>query len=49
VSRWLADGSPVGEPFLGPLERRSEAMEAEMERLEANWLIKGDHSPFEIP
>lgn len=36
--RWLADLSPVGGPVLGPFDRRSEALEAELAWLEANWL-----------
>ena len=37
--RWLADLSPVGGPVLGPFDRRSEALEAEVEWLEAHWLV----------
>jgi len=37
--RWLADLAPVGGPVLGPFERRSEALDAEVEWLEANWLV----------
>lgn len=36
--RWLADLSPVSGPLLGPFNRRSEALEAEVRWLEANWL-----------
>ena len=36
--RWLADLAPVGGPVLGPFDKRSEALEAEMAWLEANWL-----------
>lgn len=36
--RWHADLSPVGGPTLGPFELRSEALEAEREWLETNWL-----------
>jgi hypothetical protein len=36
--RWLADLSPVGGPTLGPFVLRSEALQAEREWLEANWL-----------
>lgn len=36
--RWLADLSPVGGPVLGPYDRRSEALEAEVAWLEENWL-----------
>jgi hypothetical protein len=34
---WLADLSPVGGPVLGPFNRRSEALEAEVAWLETNW------------
>jgi len=37
--QWLADLSPVGGPVLGPYERRSEALDAEVAWLEANWLV----------
>lgn len=36
--RWYADLSPVGGPTLGPFDVRSEALDAEREWLEANWL-----------
>lgn len=36
--RWLADLSPVSGPLLGPFNRRSEALEAEVRWLAANWL-----------
>jgi hypothetical protein len=35
---WLADLSPIGGPTLGPFDRRSEALEAEVYWLERNWL-----------
>jgi hypothetical protein len=35
---WLADLSPVAGPVLGPFERRSEALAAEIAWLEAHWL-----------
>lgn len=41
---WLADLAPVGGPVLGPFERRSEALEAEVAWLEANWLVTSDVS-----
>ena len=37
--RWLADLSPVGGPRLGPFDSRSQALAAESEWLETNWLI----------
>lgn len=36
--RWQADLSPVCGPVLGPYEKRSEALEAEVAWLEVNWL-----------
>ncbi len=39
--RWLADMAPVGGPVLGPFERRSDALDAEVTWLDANWLPKG--------
>ena len=39
--RWLADLSPVGGPVLGPFEKRSEALAAEVAWLEENWLSAG--------
>jgi hypothetical protein len=35
---WLADLSPVGGPRLGPFPLRSQALTAERDWLEANWL-----------
>ena len=40
--RWFADLSPVGGPVLGPFDRRSEALAAELAWLEANWLLPAD-------
>ncbi len=37
--RWLADLSPVGGAVLGPYERRSDALDAEVAWLDANWLV----------
>jgi len=36
--RWEVDLSPVGGPGLGPFERRSGAIEAEIAWLEENWV-----------
>ena len=36
--QWLADLSPVAGPKLGPFPARSQALQAEREWLEANWL-----------
>jgi hypothetical protein len=40
--RWLADLSPIHGPVLGPFNRRSEALTAELDWLEANWLLAAD-------
>jgi len=37
--RWQADLSPVDGPVLGPFARRSEALSAEVEWLQRNWLV----------
>jgi hypothetical protein len=36
--RWLADLSPVNGPVLGPFTHRSEALAAEQDWLQTNWL-----------
>lgn len=36
--QWLADLSPVSGPKLGPFSARSQALDAEVAWLEANWL-----------
>ena len=36
--RWWADLAPVDGPRLGPFDLRSDALNAEQEWLEANWL-----------
>ena len=38
--RWFADLSPVSGPRLGPFALRSEALAAEHQWLEANWLVR---------
>ena len=38
--RWFADLSPVSGPLLGPFALRSEALAAEQQWLEANWLLR---------
>jgi hypothetical protein len=38
MGRWLADLSPVGGPVLGPFDRRSDTLEAEVSWLEQYWL-----------
>ena len=38
--RWIADLSPVAGPQLGPFCNRSEALAAERQWLEANWLTE---------
>jgi hypothetical protein len=37
--QWWADLSPVGGPALGPFGRRSEALDAERDWLEAHWWV----------
>ena len=43
--RWLADLAPVGGPILGPFDRRSEALDAELRWLEENWLVVPEGKP----
>jgi hypothetical protein len=38
--RWWAELAPVGGPRLGPLQRRSEALAAELAWLEEHWLTR---------
>jgi hypothetical protein len=40
--RWVADLTPVNGPVLRPFNRRSEALAAELDWLEANWLLAAD-------
>jgi hypothetical protein len=37
---WLADLAPVSGPVLGPFDRRSDALTAERDWLEQNWLCR---------
>ena len=37
--RWRADLSPMDGPVLGPFPLRSEALTAEVEWLQTNWLV----------
>ena len=38
AGQWFADLSPVAGPRLGPISKRSEALDAETEWLEHHWL-----------
>ena len=38
--RWTADLSPAGGPVLGPFDRRSDALAAELDWLESHWLMQ---------
>ena len=38
---WLVDLEPVGGPEMGPFAKRSEALAAELQWLEENWLVQG--------
>ena len=42
---WLADLAPVGGPILGPFQRRTDALEAELAWLEEYWLVDADQAP----
>lgn len=39
AGQWWADMSPVSGPRLGPFSRRSQALDAERDWLETNWLL----------
>jgi hypothetical protein len=41
---WWADLSPVNGPRIGPFHRRTEALDAERNWLEAHWLTEGPKS-----
>ena len=38
--QWLADLSPVDGPTLGPFPKRTDALAAEVDWLQNNWLLK---------
>ena len=38
--RWIADLSPVDGPILGPFDKRTDALAAEVQWLRDNWLTK---------
>ena len=40
LGRWIADLSPVYGPKLGPFEKRTDALAAEVQWLRDNWLAK---------
>ena len=40
AGRWFADLAPVGGPKLGPFSRRSDALSAEAQWLDAHWLAQ---------
>jgi hypothetical protein len=40
--KWTADLSPVNGPTLGPFNLRSDALAAELDWLERNWLLPVD-------
>ena len=46
--RWWTELSPVGGPRLGPFGRRTEALAAERDWLEANWLTAPSSPGFPI-
>jgi hypothetical protein len=39
IGKWHADLSPVYGPVLGPFQRRSDALAAEIEWLNRNWIL----------
>ena len=39
AGQWLADLSPVSGPMLGPFPKRTDALAAEVDWLQDNWLI----------
>lgn len=41
AGRWIADLAPVSGPMLGPFDKRTDALAAEVRWLRNNWLAKG--------
>ena len=41
TGRWIADLTPVDGPTLGPFDKRTEALAAEVQWLRDNWLATG--------
>ena len=41
-AQWTADVSPQGGPMLGPFDSRAEALSAEVDWLNQNWLVRHD-------
>ena len=37
--KWIADLAPVSGPILGPFQKRTDAIKAEVQWLRENWLI----------
>ena len=42
AGRWIADLAPVGGPKLGPFDKRTDALAAEVQWLRDNWLDKAN-------
>ena len=42
AGRWIADLAPVGGPKLGPFDKRTDALGAEVQWLRDNWLAKAN-------
>ena len=42
AGRWIADLAPVGGPKLGPFDKRTDALGAEVQWLRDNWLDKAN-------
>ena len=40
--RWIADLTPVNGPSLGPFDKRTDALAAEVQWLRDNWLVKAN-------